>query len=93
MTKIPYLLKILCFILELAELQWWIELVLIYAFVVQFKKSYSFFIFLGAVSSYALELNLTDSKNVTCLYAKWRMNFTIGYETTSKTNVSIFLFL
>ncbi|XP_016069541.1 PREDICTED: lysosome-associated membrane glycoprotein 2 isoform X2 [Miniopterus natalensis] len=39
---------------------------------------------LGAVSSYALELNLTDSKKATCLYAKWQMNFTIRYETTSK---------
>lgn len=38
MTKIPYLLKILCFILELVELQWWIELVLIYVFVVQVKN-------------------------------------------------------
>lgn len=39
---------------------------------------------LGAVSSYTLELNLTDSEKVTCLYAKWQMNFTIRYETTSK---------
>ncbi|XP_040323914.1 lysosome-associated membrane glycoprotein 2 [Herpailurus yagouaroundi] len=40
---------------------------------------------LGAVSSYALELNLTDSGKATCLYAKWQMNFTIRYETTSKS--------
>uniref|UniRef100_A0A452QSX2 Lysosome-associated membrane glycoprotein 2 n=1 Tax=Ursus americanus TaxID=9643 RepID=A0A452QSX2_URSAM len=40
---------------------------------------------LGAVSSYALELNVTDSEKATCLYAKWQMNFTIHYETTSKT--------
>ncbi|XP_024422392.2 lysosome-associated membrane glycoprotein 2 isoform X2 [Desmodus rotundus] len=39
---------------------------------------------LGAVSSYALELNLTNSEKATCLYAKWQMNFTIRYETTSK---------
>lgn len=39
---------------------------------------------LGAVSSYTLELNLTDSEKATCLYAKWQMNFTIRYETTSK---------
>ncbi|XP_062040518.1 lysosome-associated membrane glycoprotein 2 isoform X3 [Lepus europaeus] len=41
---------------------------------------------LGAIQSYALELNLTDSENVTCLYAKWQMNFTIRYEATNKTN-------
>ncbi|XP_047391078.1 lysosome-associated membrane glycoprotein 2 isoform X1 [Sciurus carolinensis] len=41
--------------------------------------------FLGADWSYALELNLTDSANATCLYAKWQMNFTITYETTNKT--------
>ncbi|KAK2494291.1 hypothetical protein MC885_014046 [Smutsia gigantea] len=40
---------------------------------------------LGAVSSYALELNLTNSENATCLYAKWQMNFTIRHETTSET--------
>ncbi|XP_044619031.1 lysosome-associated membrane glycoprotein 2 isoform X3 [Equus asinus] len=40
---------------------------------------------LGAVSSYALELNLTDSEKALCLYAKWQMNFTIRYETTSKS--------
>nr|KAF6313895.1 lysosomal associated membrane protein 2 [Pipistrellus kuhlii] len=44
---------------------------------------------LGAVSSYALELNLQDSKNATCLYAKWQMNFTISYETTSKSNKTV----
>ncbi|XP_008832154.1 lysosome-associated membrane glycoprotein 2 isoform X2 [Nannospalax galili] len=42
------------------------------------------FLVLGAVQPYALELNLTDSE-VTCLYAKWQMNFTISYETTNKT--------
>ncbi|XP_012582614.1 PREDICTED: lysosome-associated membrane glycoprotein 2 [Condylura cristata] len=41
---------------------------------------------LGAVPSYAFELNLTDAKNVTCFYAKWQMNFTINYETTNKDN-------
>ncbi|XP_055125368.1 lysosome-associated membrane glycoprotein 2 isoform X2 [Symphalangus syndactylus] len=40
---------------------------------------------LGAVQSYALELNLTDSEKATCLYAKWQMNFTVRYETTNKT--------
>ncbi|KAM8752435.1 lysosome-associated membrane glycoprotein 2 isoform 3-T3 [Rhynchonycteris naso] len=44
---------------------------------------------LGAVSSYALELNLTDSEKATCLYAKWQMNFTIRYETTSKNYKTI----
>ncbi|XP_007178669.1 lysosome-associated membrane glycoprotein 2 isoform X2 [Balaenoptera acutorostrata] len=44
---------------------------------------------LGAVSSYALELNLTDSENATCLYAKWEMNFTIRYETTDKHNKTV----
>ncbi|XP_061033936.1 lysosome-associated membrane glycoprotein 2 isoform X2 [Eubalaena glacialis] len=44
---------------------------------------------LGAVSSYALELNLTDSENATCLYAKWQMNFTIHYETTDKHNKTV----
>ncbi|XP_051034344.1 lysosome-associated membrane glycoprotein 2 isoform X1 [Phodopus roborovskii] len=39
---------------------------------------------LGAVQSYALELNLKDSKG-TCLFAKWEMNFTVSYETTDKT--------
>ncbi|VCW66799.1 unnamed protein product, partial [Gulo gulo] len=40
---------------------------------------------LGAVSSYALEFNVTDSEKAVCLYAKWQMNFTIRYETTNKT--------
>ncbi|XP_058906054.1 lysosome-associated membrane glycoprotein 2 isoform X3 [Kogia breviceps] len=44
---------------------------------------------LGAVSSYALELNLTDPQNATCLYAKWQMNFTIRYETTDKHNKTV----
>jgi len=44
---------------------------------------------LGAVSSYALELNVTDSEKATCLYAKWQMNFTIHYETTSKTSKTV----
>ncbi|XP_060993085.1 lysosome-associated membrane glycoprotein 2 isoform X2 [Dama dama] len=44
---------------------------------------------LGAVSSYALELNLTDSSKATCLYAKWQMNFTIRYETTDKHNKTV----
>uniref|UniRef100_A0A8C6EAW7 Lysosome-associated membrane glycoprotein 2 n=1 Tax=Moschus moschiferus TaxID=68415 RepID=A0A8C6EAW7_MOSMO len=46
-------------------------------------------LFLGAVSSYALELNLTDSAKATCLYAKWQMNFTICYETTDKHNKTV----
>ncbi|KAB0345389.1 hypothetical protein FD754_022315 [Muntiacus muntjak] len=44
---------------------------------------------LGAVSSYALELNLTDSSKATCLYAKWQMNLTIRYETTDKHNKTV----
>ncbi|XP_005413718.1 PREDICTED: lysosome-associated membrane glycoprotein 2 isoform X1 [Chinchilla lanigera] len=44
---------------------------------------------LGAAQSYALELNLTNSEKVTCLYAKWQMNFTIQYETTNKTNNTV----
>uniref|UniRef100_A0A8C6CVW4 Lysosome-associated membrane glycoprotein 2 n=1 Tax=Moschus moschiferus TaxID=68415 RepID=A0A8C6CVW4_MOSMO len=44
---------------------------------------------LGAVSSYALELNLTDSSKATCLYAKWQMNFTIRYETTDMHNKTV----
>nr|XP_026235337.1 lysosome-associated membrane glycoprotein 2 isoform X1 [Urocitellus parryii] len=40
---------------------------------------------LGADQSHALEYNLTDSSNATCLYAKWQMNFTVTYETTNKT--------
>lgn len=43
------------------------------------------FLFLGAVQSNALIVNLTDSKG-TCLYAEWEMNFTITYETTNHTN-------
>ncbi|XP_057573439.1 lysosome-associated membrane glycoprotein 2 isoform X2 [Hippopotamus amphibius kiboko] len=43
----------------------------------------------GAVSSYALELNLTDSEKATCLYAKWQMNITIRYETTDKHNKTV----
>ncbi|XP_012978254.2 lysosome-associated membrane glycoprotein 2 isoform X2 [Mesocricetus auratus] len=39
-------------------------------------------VLLGAVKSYALELNLKDLKG-TCLFAKWEMNFTISYETTT----------
>lgn len=46
---------------------------------------------LGAVSSYALEFNVTDSEKAVCLFAKWQMNFTIRYETTNKTYVSAFL--
>ncbi|XP_008585585.1 PREDICTED: lysosome-associated membrane glycoprotein 2 isoform X1 [Galeopterus variegatus] len=44
-----------------------------------------FCLVLGAIRSYALELNLTNSENATCLYAKWQMKFTIHYETTNKT--------
>ena len=46
------------------------------------------FLFLGAVQSNALIVNLTDSKG-TCLYAEWEMNFTITYETTNQTNKTI----
>ncbi|XP_070148156.1 lysosome-associated membrane glycoprotein 2 isoform X1 [Ovis canadensis] len=48
-----------------------------------------FCLVLGTVSSYALELNLTDSSKATCLYAKWQMNFTIRYETTDKHNKTV----
>ncbi|XP_008070816.1 lysosome-associated membrane glycoprotein 2 isoform X2 [Carlito syrichta] len=48
-----------------------------------------FCLVLGAVQSYALELNLTDSGKATCLYAKWQMNFTIYYATTSNTTESV----
>ncbi|XP_007530426.2 lysosome-associated membrane glycoprotein 2 isoform X3 [Erinaceus europaeus] len=53
---------------------------------------FSLCLILGAVPSYALEVNLTDSENATCLYAKWQMNFTVTYETTNKEykNVTIF---
>ncbi|XP_058147991.1 lysosome-associated membrane glycoprotein 2 isoform X1 [Dasypus novemcinctus] len=44
---------------------------------------------LGAVQSYALELNLTNSEKVTCLYAKWQMNFTVRYETTSRNDTTV----
>lgn len=46
------------------------------------------FLFLGAVQSNALIVNLTDSKG-TCLYAEWEMNFTITYETTNHTNETL----
>ncbi|XP_023563685.1 lysosome-associated membrane glycoprotein 2 isoform X1 [Octodon degus] len=44
---------------------------------------------LGAAQSYALELNLKNKEDVTCLYAKWQMNFTVQYETTNKTNETV----
>ncbi|XP_006165272.1 lysosome-associated membrane glycoprotein 2 isoform X2 [Tupaia chinensis] len=44
---------------------------------------------LGAVRSYPLELNLTDSEKNICLYAKWQMNFTIVYETTNNTTKTV----
>ncbi|XP_012783188.2 lysosome-associated membrane glycoprotein 2 isoform X3 [Ochotona princeps] len=44
---------------------------------------------LGASQSYAFELDLKDSKNATCLYAKWQMNFNISYETINKTTKSV----
>ncbi|XP_031209419.1 lysosome-associated membrane glycoprotein 2 isoform X1 [Mastomys coucha] len=47
------------------------------------------FLFLGAIQSNALKLNLTDSKGTTCLYAEWEMNFTVTYETTNQTNKTI----
>lgn len=46
------------------------------------------FLFLGAVQSDALKLNLTDSKG-TCLYAEWEMNFTVTYETTKQVNKTV----
>ncbi|XP_028626119.1 lysosome-associated membrane glycoprotein 2 isoform X1 [Grammomys surdaster] len=46
------------------------------------------FLFLGAIQSNALKLNLTDSKG-TCLYAEWEMNFTVTYETTNQTHKTI----
>lgn len=46
------------------------------------------FLFLGAVRSNALKLNLTDSKGI-CLYAEWEMNFTVTYETTKQVNETV----
>lgn len=46
------------------------------------------FLFVGAVQSNALKLNLTDSKG-TCLYAEWEMNFTVTYETTNHINKTV----
>lgn len=48
------------------------------------------FLFLGAVGSDALKLNLTDSKG-TCLYAEWEMNFTVTYETTKQVNETVMI--
>lgn len=46
------------------------------------------FLFVGAVQSNVLKLNLTDSKG-TCLYAEWEMNFTVTYETTNHINKTV----
>ncbi|XP_028923332.1 lysosome-associated membrane glycoprotein 2 isoform X1 [Ornithorhynchus anatinus] len=43
----------------------------------------------GICQSYALEINLTDSKNATCLYSKWQMTFTINYETTGNETKNV----
>lgn len=48
-----------------------------------------FCLVLGASQSYAFELHLNDSKNATCLYANWQMNFNISYETINKTKKSV----
>lgn len=48
------------------------------------------FLFLGAVRSNALKLNLTDSKGI-CLYAEWEMNFTVTYETTKQVNETVII--
>ncbi|XP_049623548.1 lysosome-associated membrane glycoprotein 2 isoform X2 [Suncus etruscus] len=47
---------------------------------------------LGSVSSLNFEIHLNDSDKNMCLYAKWQMNVTVSYETTSKDrkNVTIF---
>lgn len=47
---------------------------------------------LGSVSSLNFEIRLNDSDKNMCLYAKWQMNVTVSYETTSKDqkNVTIF---
>ncbi|XP_052026382.1 lysosome-associated membrane glycoprotein 2 isoform X2 [Apodemus sylvaticus] len=45
-------------------------------------------LFLGAVQSNALKLNLTDSKG-TCLYAEWEMNFTVTYKAADQTNKTV----
>ncbi|XP_071614310.1 lysosome-associated membrane glycoprotein 2 isoform X2 [Heliangelus exortis] len=37
----------------------------------------------GFFQSYAVEIELKDSSNATCLYAKWMMKFLIKYETNS----------
>ncbi|KAM9373648.1 lysosome-associated membrane glycoprotein 2-like [Phaethornis superciliosus] len=37
----------------------------------------------GFFQSYAVEIDLKDSSNATCLYAKWMMKFVITYETNS----------
>ncbi|XP_038603821.1 lysosome-associated membrane glycoprotein 2 isoform X3 [Tachyglossus aculeatus] len=44
---------------------------------------------LGICQSYALEINLTDSKNATCLYSKWQMTFTVNYETTGNETKNV----
>ncbi|NWX13783.1 LAMP2 protein, partial [Aegotheles bennettii] len=37
----------------------------------------------GFFQSYAVEVDLKDASNATCLYAKWMMKFLIKYETNS----------
>ncbi|NXN07475.1 LAMP2 protein, partial [Indicator maculatus] len=37
----------------------------------------------GFFKSYAVEVDVKDASNVTCLYAKWMMSFLINYETNS----------
>ncbi|XP_021261693.1 lysosome-associated membrane glycoprotein 2 isoform X1 [Numida meleagris] len=37
----------------------------------------------GFFQSYAVEVDLKDASNVTCLYAQWMMKFLIKYETNS----------
>ncbi|XP_042521747.1 lysosome-associated membrane glycoprotein 2 isoform X1 [Dipodomys spectabilis] len=44
---------------------------------------------LGAVQSYALELTLNNTEKAICLSAKWQMNFTIHYKTTTNTSKTV----
>lgn len=47
---------------------------------------------LGSVSSLNFEIRLNDSDKNLCLYAKWQMNVTVSYETTSKDNKTVTIF-
>lgn len=43
----------------------------------------------GFFQSHAVEVEVKDSSNATCIYAKWMMSFFIKYETNSSEYVSI----